>query len=209
MSELPFRLLLITNRKLTHSRPLISVLEQALLAGLKAVQLREKDLSALQLYQFGLQLKQLCLTYEATCLINERFDIAAAVDADGVHLTSNGMPADVVRKHISNNKLIGVSTHSLREAQLAQQNGSDYILFGPVFQTPEKRKYGSPQGLKKLQEVTERVQIPVVAVGGITPDNSRLCLEQGATGVAVISAILTSLNLENTLLEFKRYLGKL
>ncbi len=209
MSDLPFRLLLITNRRLTYSRPLISVLEQALQAGLKAIQLREKDLSAGELYELALQVKQCSLTYHAKLLINERFDIARAVNADGVHLTSQSVPVPVVRKSTPEGNLIGCSTHSLHEAVSAEENRCDYILFGPVFATPEKLKYGPPQGLKRLSDVSAQVQVPVIAVGGITPERARQCMKNGASGVAVISAIMQAKNIKKTVKEFKRYLGSL
>lgn len=208
MAALPFRLLLVTNRKLVPGGDLVSSVEMALEAGVRAVQLREKDLSARELYDLGLRLRQLTFEYHTKLLVNERFDIARAVHADGVHLSSAGLPTAVVRRRAPE-LLVGVSTHSAEEALAAEEQGADYILFGPVFPTPEKLKYGAPQGLNKLHEVARLVHIPVFAVGGITPERARNCTEHGAAGVAVISAILQTREIKKTVLEFKRQMHKL
>jgi len=209
MRTLPFRLLCITNRQLIGPRSLITVIEKAVSAGVKAVQLREKDLPASELFDLAVRLADLCHRRNATLLINERFDIAKAVQAGGVHLPAHSIPAAVVRKHLPQGSLIGVSTHSLQEAQQAEQNGSDYILFGPVFPTPEKRKYGPPHGLAKLTEVASTVNVPVIAVGGITPERAGRCVEAGAAGVAVISTLMGATDLNSRVLELKEALGGL
>ena len=135
-------------------------------------------------------------------LVNDRSDIARAAGADGVHLTSESLPADVVRMIYGPEFLIGVSTHSLEEASAAQLGGADFVVFGPVFDTQSKRAFGAPQGLEKLREVTSNpwsaatcrrfgrarsAPFPVIAIGGITLDNAKECLRAGASGVAGIS----------------------
>ena len=124
---------------------------------------------------------------ETRLLVNDRSDIARAAGADGVHLTSQSLPADVVRKIYGPEFLIGVSTHSLDEARAAQIGGANFVVFGPVFETESKREFGAPQGLKMLAEVTNGLRgFPVVAIGGITLDNAGACFEAGASGVAAI-----------------------
>ena len=120
-------------------------------------------------------------------LVNDRSDIARVAGADGVHLTSKSLRAEVVRKIYGPQFLIGVSTHSLDEARAARTGGADFIVFGPVFETDSKREFGEPQGLNRLEEVTSELRgFPVVAIGGITLDNARVCFEAGASGVAAI-----------------------
>jgi thiamine-phosphate pyrophosphorylase len=119
--------------------------------------------------------------------VNDRVDIARAAGADGVHLTAQSLPADVVRDICGPDFLIGVSTHSLAEARAAQAAGADLVVFGPIFETESKRAFGEPQGLAKLREVTSELgEFPVLAIGGITRENSASCLDAGASGFAAI-----------------------
>lgn len=121
-------------------------------------------------------------------LVNDRADVARAAGADGVHLTARSLPAAVVRDICGPEFLIGVSTHSLGEAQAARAGGADFVVFGPVFETESKRTFGPPQGLAKLREVTRELDdFPVLAIGGITLDNIPECLKAGASGIAGIS----------------------
>ena len=120
-------------------------------------------------------------------LVNDRADIASAAGADGVHLTSQSLPADVVRKTFGPDFVIGVSTHSLAEARAAQSAGADFAVFGPIFDTESKRAFGEPQGLDKLREVALALRpFPVIAIGGITADNVDQCLANHASGIAAI-----------------------
>jgi thiamine-phosphate pyrophosphorylase len=120
-------------------------------------------------------------------LVNDRSDIARTAGADGVHLTSQSLPADVVRNIYGPEFLIGVSTHSLEEARAAQAGGADFAVFGPVFETESKLAFGAPQGLNRLSEVTSELRgFPVVAIGGITLENAGACFKVGANGVAAI-----------------------
>ena len=121
-------------------------------------------------------------------LVNDRVDIARGASADGVQLTAQSLPADVVRKICGPEFVIGVSTHSLTEAQAAQATGADFVVFGPVFDTESKRAFGAPQGLDKLGEVTKALgDFPVLAIGGITRENFASCIAAGASGIAGIS----------------------
>ena len=120
--------------------------------------------------------------------MNDRVDIALAAGADGVHLTAQSLPADVVRNICGPEFLIGTSTHSLAEARAAQTAGADFVVFGPIFDTESKRAFGEPQGLDKLREVTSELgQFPVLAIGGITRENFAACVDAGASGIAGIS----------------------
>jgi len=187
-----FTLYLITDRLQAGTRNLREVVEEALDGGVKAVQLREKDLSSRELYELAYDLKKLTSRYGARLLINDRLDIALAVDADGVHLGNDSIPIYRVRKLLGQQRLIGVSCHNQVNAITAQEKGADFITFGPVFYTPSKAKYGKPVGIDKLESVTHLLDIPVFAIGGVTAANTREVLTAGAAGIALISAIVAA-----------------
>jgi thiamine-phosphate pyrophosphorylase len=182
-----FDLYLITDRSLTQGHDLLWVLEQALEGGAKAIQLREKDLAARELFLLAEGGR-----YQALLLINDRIDIALAVEADGVHLATTSLPIDVARNLLGQQALIGASTHSLNEAAAAKEQGADFLLFGPVFFTPSKAPFGPPQGLAALKKIVEKISLPVYGIGGIKPENIGDTRRTGARGVALISAVMSA-----------------
>ncbi len=190
MDEL--RLCLVTDRAQTGGRDLATVVGECLDAGLRAVQLREKDLGAAELARLGRTLRALTQKRDAWLIVNDRVDVALAVGADGVQRTSTSLPlADILP--IADKRLrVGASVHSLEEARAAAEAGADWLVFGPVYDTPSKRPYGPAQGLAALERVTRAVEIPVIAIGGLTPERVAEVRHAGAHGVAVISAILTA-----------------
>lgn len=192
--SLTFDLYLVTDRHQTQSRDLLWVLEQALEGGAEAVQLREKDLGGRDLFHLAEKVKRLCEKHGASLLINDRIDVALAVDAEGVHLAGNSMPAEATRRLVGSEKLIGVSTHSLMEAEAAALAGADFIVFGPIYLTPSKAPYGEPQGIEALKKVVEKVSLPVYAIGGIKPENIAEVKAAGVRGVALISAVLSAVD---------------
>jgi thiamine-phosphate pyrophosphorylase len=185
-------LYVVTDRQLTGGRPLCLVVEAALRGGARIVQLREKDLSPRELYPLALEMRLLTQAYGARLLINDRVDVALAVNADGVHLTTTSLPAGIARQVLGPGRLIGVSTHTRAEAQAAVDEGADFIVFGPVFFTPSKASYGQPVGLDTLRAVRAVVKSPILAIGGIKPTNLDQVLAVGADGIAVISAIISA-----------------
>jgi thiamine-phosphate pyrophosphorylase len=190
MTERFPRLYVVTDRTRTCRRPLLDVVEAALQGGVEAVQLREKDLPVSELFDLACKLRALCRQYGARLLVNDRVDVAIAAKADGVHLPVNSFtPADA-RRLLGPGALIGTSTHSLAGARAAADGGADFIVFGPVFDTPSKRPFGPPVGLPALAEVTRGVSLPVLAIGGITAQRVEAVRRHGARGVAVVSAIL-------------------
>lgn len=196
--KIDFNLYLITDRKqlsLTQNskletQNLLAAVRQALIGGVKAVQLREKDLETRELLKLAYNMRALTNKYDAKLFINDRFDVALAVGADGVHLTQNSIPADAVRKAVKNKLIIGVSTHSLKEGKDAEKAGADFITFGPVYKTPSKLKYGAPLGLNRLENVCKEMNIPVFALGGVKAENVDEVKKSGASGAAMISEIL-------------------
>jgi len=203
-----FKLYLVTNRAACVSGPLETVVDQACAAGVRAVQLREKDLSGGDLHGLAVKMREVTRRTEARLFINDRADIALGVGADGVHCTESGLPVGLVRR-LCPDGLVGASSHSLERAAEAGTSGAHFVLFGPIFPTPSKAKYGEPQGLEALSVVTRGVGVPVFAIGGITPENAPLCLEKGAAGVGVISSILSAKDVPAAVESFRQSLGPL
>lgn len=187
-----FNLYLITDRHQTNGRGLAETVEGALKGGVRAVQLREKDLSSRELYELAYEMRKLTARYGARLFINDRVDIALAVDADGVHLGGQSIPIYRVRTILGEKKLIGVSCHNQVSAITAQEKGADFITFGPVYYTASKAAYGDPVGIDRLRDVTNILRIPVFALGGINRDNADEAVKAGAHGIALISAILAA-----------------
>jgi len=187
-----FDLYVITDRQQTGGRPLVEVIEAALRGGVRAVQLREKDLPPRELYPLAQEIQRLTQRYDARLLINDRIDVACAVNADGVHLTTTSLPTAVARQLLGPKRLIGVSTHNAAEARAAEEGGADFIVFGPVFYTPSKAPYGEPVGLEALRTVRAAVTLPIFAIGGVKRANLDDVLAAGADGIAVISAVIAA-----------------
>ena len=185
-----FDLYLVTDRRQTAGRDLLWVLEQALAGGVKAIQLREKDLTGCDLFYLAEKCRNLCEKYRAALIINDRIDIALAVDAAGVQLSCLSLPIPTARQLLGTEKLIGASTHSLLEARAADESGADFILFGPVYFTPSKAPYGAPQGLPALKEIVEKTSLPVYAIGGINAASISEVKPTGIRGIALISAVM-------------------
>lgn len=168
----------------------IEAIRQAAAAGCQLIQVREKDLCAQSLAEFTRQAIAVARPHGAKVLVNDRLDVAIAAKADGIHLRASSLPAAEVRRVVEEKGLkdflIGVSTHSLAEAETAQNGGADFIVCGPVFDTPSKREFGEPLGLERFAEICQAIEMPVLALGGVNPTNFRQPLESGAAGIAAI-----------------------
>lgn len=186
-----FKLYLITDRKQVKM-PLATAVRLALEGGVRAVQLREKDLLVRELLALSQEMRNLTKEFGARLFINDRVDVAIAINADGVHLGHQSMPVEAVRRVVGNNMLIGVSTHNLAEAKAAEAGGADFITFGPIFHTPSKAKLGSPVGLEMLKSLENELKVPYFALGGIKSGNIKQVLGARASGVAMISAIMAA-----------------
>ena len=170
--------------------------------GVKAIQLREKKMQTGELLQLAKDIKQEVNLQKTKIIVNDRIDIVILAELSGVHSVTNGIPAEYIHK-FCRGKISGKSVHSLKEALQAEKDGFDYVLFGPVFRTPAKVKYGKPQGLKKLNEVCVKINIPVIAVGGINPARAKKCIDAGAYGVAAIRDLFNTSNIKAKLSEYK------
>jgi thiamine-phosphate pyrophosphorylase len=199
-----FELFYITDRTQLKSATLEATIAQAIAAGVDWVQIREKDLPARRL----LTVTETAVSHArqqgtTRVVVNDRLDVALAAHAHGVHLGTRSMPVDLVRKLAPPEFLVGVSCHSLAEAQAAEKAGADYLLLGPIFSTPSKLQYGPPLGFATLRRVTSEVSIPVIALGGITADRVAACSENGAAGIAAIRLFQEAESLQ-TLVESLR-----
>ncbi len=192
----------ITDSKLTK-KTVFDDVKAAIKAGVKLIQYREKEASTKEMLKEAVKIKELCKG-KAIFLINDRIDIALAVDADGVHLGHKDMPYETARKLLGN-KIIGLSTHKLKAAIESEQLGADYIGVGPIFETKTKADAGPAVGLKLIEDVKKAVTIPFVAIGGINLDNVGDVVKAGATSAAVISAIITKDDVEE---ECKKFINR-
>jgi thiamine-phosphate pyrophosphorylase len=164
-------------------------LEELLAAGIRMVQLREKDLSAAQLYPLALKARELTKRYNARLLLNDRIDIALAVEADGVHLGGHSLPPEVVRSLVGDDFLIGISTHSVNEIAAARMHGADFVTVGPIFDTPSKAQMGTPLGPQTLKQIDD-LSFPAYALGGIGLAELSQIAANNCSRVAAISALL-------------------
>ena len=185
-------LYVVTDRTQTAGRPLEEVTCAALAGGARVFQLREKDLEARELTALADRLLGLIRPAGGLLLVNDRIDVALAIGADGAHLTQRSLPPTVARRLVGRGQLLGVSCHSLAEAQEAQEGGADFVLLGPIFFTPSKAPYGAPLGLEILKQVRSRIHLPILGIGGINRTNRQAVLAAGADGIAVIAAVMAA-----------------
>lgn len=185
------RLYLVTDsdvaRMAGHTLPF--VVEEACRAGVRWVQLREKELSTRAFLELGAEIKQITKAYGANLIINDRVDVALALDADGVHVGQDDMPYSTVRSLIGPDKLIGLSINNLAELQAIAGADLDYLGIATVFPTGTKQDTSSLLGLEGLQQICRQTTLPTFAIGGIKADNIQQVMQTGVTGAAVVSAI--------------------
>ena len=188
--RIDFNLYLVTDRHQTGGRPLDRVVEEALAGGVRAVQLREKDLPTREFLRWAEKLRSLTSRYGARFLINDRLDVCLAVGADGVHLRADSLPVSAARKILGPDRLIGQSAHSVLEVIKAEREGADFVVLGPIYDTPSKRSMGRPLGLSAIRTAASQASIPVFAIGGVRLERISEVIQSGSRGVAVISALL-------------------
>lgn len=192
MKNLNLSLYLVTDEN-DDVEKFLKTIEDAINGGVSVVQIREKTKDTLDFYNLALKVKEITTEYNVPLIINDRVDVALAIDADGVHIGQSDMPCDVTRKLVGPNKIVGVSAATIDEAKKAEKDGADYIGTGAVF--PTATKDDAPKITKMdLKEIVESINIPVVAIGGITLDNAPELTNTGIKGLSVVSAIMSSDN---------------
>lgn len=192
MKDIDLSLYLVTDNS-DDVEKFLKTIEEAIKGGVSVVQIREKTADTLEFYNLALQVKEITTKYNVPLIINDRVDVALAIDADGVHVGQSDMPCDITRKLIGENKILGVSAATIEEAKKAERDGADYIGTGAVF--PTKTKDDAPSITKEdLKEITESINIPTVAIGGITLENASQLKDTGIAGLSVVSAIMSSDN---------------
>ena len=191
--DIDYSVYLVTDHRNTNDEEFLNIIEEAIKGGTTIVQLREKTASTKEFYQLALKVKEITSKYDVPLLINDRIDIALAVDSDGVHIGQDDMPADIARKIIGKDKILGVSASTVAEAKKAEADGADYIGSGAVFPTATKDDADSVSKLQ-LKEIVHSIDIPVVAIGGITLENADTLKDTGIAGFSVVSAIMSADN---------------
>lgn len=192
MKNIDLSLYLVTDKS-DDVEKFLKTIEEAIKGGVSVVQIREKTADTLDFYNLALKVKEITQKYDVPLIINDRVDVALAIDADGVHVGQSDMPCDVTRALVGPDKIVGISAATIEEARKPESDGADYIGTGAVF--PTATKDDAPKITKKdLKEIVESINIPVVAIGGITLDNAHELTDTGIAGLSVVSAIMSSEN---------------
>jgi thiamine-phosphate pyrophosphorylase len=201
MPQLESRLFLVTDRHQTKGRPLVPLLQRVLTAAAPAIQLRERDLSARELVTLALEVQAVTASRRSQLLINDRIDVALALEGVGVHLRNNSLPVSVARQVLGTQRLLGISVHAVEEAVQVESQGADYIVLGPIYETPSKQMFGPPLGIHTLERACRLVRLPIIGIGGVTAARAREMRRAGAFGVAVITAVLGAADVESATRE--------
>lgn len=198
-----YTLYLVTNRELMSSKTIEESVKEAIKGGCTIVQLREKDISSKEFYDIAKSLRKITKKHKVPFIINDRVDIALAVNADGVHVGQSDLSLKDVRKLIGKNKIIGVSCGNLEEAKKAYKDGADYLGVGAVFPTNTK-KDAKDVGIDGLKEIINNIPLPIVAIGGINKENIENLRDINLAGVALVSAIISQKDVKNSAKEIKK-----
>lgn len=171
---------------------MLEIVRAAIAGGATMIQVREKESSTRAFVALGQAIHAITRAAGVPLIINDRVDVALAIEAEGVHVGQDDMPAALVRQLVGPQRLVGVSAETVAQARQAEEDGADYLGVGPVFATPSKADAGAPIGLEGLATIAQATTLPIVAIGGISHDNAAAVLQAGAWGLAVISAIMSA-----------------
>ena len=189
--DIDYSVYLVTDRRNKTDEEFLNIIEEAIKGGTTIVQLREKTASTKEFYDLALRVKEITSRYGVPLLINDRIDIALAIDSEGVHIGQDDMPADIAREIIGEDKILGVSASTVEEAKKAEIDSADYIGSGAVFPTATKDDADSVSK-EELKKIIDSIDIPVVAIGGITVENAHTLKGSGIAGFSVVSAIMSA-----------------
>ena len=205
--KVDYTLYLVSDRTIMSVPSIRTAVEQAILGGCTIVQLREKDITSLAFYEIAKEIKRLTDSYHIPLIINDRIDVALAVNASGVHIGQTDIPALAARKIIGHDTILGASATCVREALQAENDGADYIGVGAMFPTGTKSD-ASLVSMEELNNIRNAVKLPIVVIGGIGKDNAALFKDTGIDGLAVVSAIISQPKIREAAEEIKRIFVK-
>ena len=194
LKNVDYSLYLVTDRGLSRGRATLDIVKAAVEGGVTCVQLREKECSTLDFVEQAFSIKDFLKARGVPLIINDRLDVALAIEADGVHLGQTDMPLEIAKKILGESMIIGISAESLEDAVEAEKGGADYLGVSPIYATPTKTDTAPPLGLEGLRAIRKAVRLPLVGIGGLNRDNSAAVIENGGDGVAVVSAIVAADN---------------
>ncbi len=203
-NKINYGVYLVTDRNVLKGKKLIAAIEESIKGGAGIIQLREKNISSREFLNIAEEVKQITDKYDIPLIINDRIDIALAVNASGVHLGQEDMPCKKARKILGKDMIIGVSAHNLEEALKAQEDGADYIGCGAVFTTTTKSDTTNIE-ISDIKRIKESIKIKMVAIGGINEENISKLQGTGIDGVAVVSAILSKDNIKKATEELLKF----
>lgn len=210
MKKLNWDLYLITEESLSEGRKTLEVVKKAARAGVDVVQMREKNLSLREKFRLGKEIKKICKKYEIDFIVNDRVDLALALGADGVHLGQSDLPLQAARRILGSDKIIGLSACQDEEIVQAEVGGADYIGVGAVFKTNSKKLEHKKNGIgiKRIAEVREQTELPIIAIGALNQNNSPSVIKKGADTISVITAITAAKNIKKETAVFKKIIKR-
>jgi len=206
MKTLNWDLYLITEESLSAGRKSIEVVKEAAAAGVDVVQLREKNLSLREKFSLGKEIKKICRRHNIDFIVNDRADLALALDADGVHLGQSDLPLRSARRILGSDKVIGITAWKDGEIARAEAEGADYLGVGAIFKTSSKKLSSDKNGigLQRLKKIRKQTKLPLIAVGGLNQENSAQAIKNGADTISVITAITKAKAIASDTAEFKK-----
>ncbi len=190
--EFKLNVYFVTDRDLSKGRPIEDIVEAAVKGGATIVQLREKECSTREFIEIGNRVKTILAPYKVPLIINDRLDVALAINADGIHIGQSDMPYEIARKYLGPNKIIGLSVESVQDARDAEDLDVDYLGVSPIYFTPTKTDLTRELGLAGLREIASFSRHPLVGIGGLNASNAADVIKNGGDGVAVVSAICSA-----------------
>ena len=193
MNKIDYSLMLVSDYRIKDNHKFLNIIESALISGATMIQLREKDVDTSFFYNRAFLVKKLCNKFKVPLIINDRLDIALAVNADGLHIGQKDIKYEIARSHLGANKIIGISISNINELYIANNTGANYIGLSPIFSTITKTDHlANPLGIEGLRLITKISNKPIISIGGINKSNVSKVICNGSDGVAVISAISES-----------------
>ena len=208
MDKLDISLMYVTDDRILDNGRFFEVLNAALAGGATIIQLREKSMDTKSFFERALRAKEICENYNVPLIINDRLDVALAVNADGLHIGQKDIPIKIARKFLGKDKIIGISVSNLKELKVANNTDADYVGLSPIFSTPTKSEdLASPLGIDGLKKIKSISKKPIVCIGGVNKTNLEIIFLNGADGAAVVSAISSSKNPMNVTQSLKKIIS--